>query len=64
MRQEKISQQLVLSPEEGCEQNQDKDQLLAQEQPSIQSPPDTAPADTLVMPTVSHFWNTEFLLHI
>lgn len=64
MRREDICQQLVLSPKAGCEQKQDEDQLLAQEQPGIQSPPDTAPADALEKQTTSHFWNTEFLLHI
>ena len=64
MRQEEICQQLVLSPKKGCEQNQDEDQVLAQEQPGIQSPPDTAPADAVEMQTASHFWNTVFLLHI
>lgn len=54
MRQEDSCQQLALSPEEGCEQNQDEDQLLIQEQPWIQNPPDTALADTLEMPNVSH----------
>ena len=64
MRQEEICQQLVLSPKEGCEQNHDEDQLLAQEQLGIQSPPNTAPAGALEMQTTSHFWNIEFLLHV
>lgn len=64
MRQQRLCQQTVLSLKEGCEQNQGKDQLLAQEQVEFRATSDTAPEGALEMQTMSHFWNTEFLLHI
>lgn len=64
MRQDEICQQLVPSSKGGCEQSQNKDQLLVQEQPGSQSPSNTASAGAWEMQTTSRFWNAAFLLRV
>lgn len=64
MGQQRLCQRTVLNVKEGCEQNQEKDQLLTQEHLEFRATSDTAPEDPLEMQTMSHFWNAGFLLHI